>query len=406
MSEGSILASSNTPKVKDPLEFIRVWRDQLIDLSKRNKLLSFKAPKTSSITIAQPDAYQAASLLLGGGHVPLAHLRIVTEVEPTDETVDPNAEKPQSWQRREHLSPTTLYADLLELELRVRATAIERRTAQEFLDRGLWTLYIAFGQLVWRDVDNEFYRAPLLLIPVTIAASHEKASWTLTRTDEDVVLNPALQIKAERLGFKIPHPATEQDEFDPERWIREVNQSVETLDGWHAEASAVLSRFSFSKEVMYRDLLENEESIAAHEVIRAIVDPESAGLAESEFVDPTSVDQLLPPELTPLIRDADSSQRAAIATALRGSSLVIDGPPGTGKSQTIANLIGAFLYQKQTVLFVSEKAAALEVVKDRLSEAGLGDYVLELHSHRATSKEVLPLHLGMHFKIDQNRRVR
>lgn len=383
-------SGKNLAKMKDPVEFIQVWRDQLIDLTKRNTLLNFKAPKTSSITISHPTASETVSLLLEGGSVRLTHLRILVEFESESEVdpVDANGEKRQSWQKLETLLPGILYADLSESDLRTRAGMIERRTTQEFLDRGLWTLYVAFGQLVWRDIDGESFRAPLLLIPVSVTASPERTTWTLNRTDEDVVLNPALQIKAERLGVVIPQATTEQDDFDPAQWIRTVNAAVEEAAGWSAEESAVISRFSFFKEAMYRDLLDNEDAIAAHDVIRAIIDPESAALGESEFVDPTSVDQALPPENTPLIRDADSSQRAAIATALRGSSLVIDGPPGTGKSQTIANLIGAFLHKKQTVLFVSEKAAALEVVRDRLKEAGLADYVLELHSHKATRKEV------------------
>lgn len=388
VSETSGQSGANLPKAKDPTEFIRTWRDQLIDLTKRNTLLSFKAPKTSSITISHPTASKVASLLLDDEAIRLTHLRILSDPELNAEPVDASDEKPWAWQRLENLLPGVLYADLLESELRTRASSIERKTTQEFLDRGLWTLYVAFGQLVWRDIDGESFRAPLLLIPVTVAASPERTIWTLNRTDEDVVLNPALQIKAERLGVIIPQAATEQDDFDPAQWIEMVNAAVEEAAGWHAEESAVLSRFSFFKEAMYRDLLDNGEAIAAHDVIRAIIDPESAALGESEFVDPTSVDQVLPPETTPLIRDADSSQRAAIATALRGSSLVIDGPPGTGKSQTIANLIGAFLHTKKTVLFVSEKAAALEVVRNRLEEAGLVDYVLELHSHRATRKEV------------------
>jgi hypothetical protein len=71
-----------------------------------------------------------------------------------------------------------------------------------------------------------------------------------------------------------------------------------------------------------------------------------------------------------------------------GRSFVMDGPPGTGKSQTIANMIAELLAKGKTVLFVSEKAAALEVVHKRLHAAGLDDYCLELHSHKATRKEV------------------
>ncbi|MHC6176611.1 DUF3320 domain-containing protein [Glutamicibacter sp. X7] len=86
--------------------------------------------------------------------------------------------------------------------------------------------------------------------------------------------------------------------------------------------------------------------------------------------------------------DADSSQRVAVAAALAGKSFVMDGPPGTGKSQTIANMIGALLHAGKRVLFVSEKMAALDVVRNRLAAAGLGSYLLELHSHKASRKEV------------------
>src|SRR6266852_552258 len=90
----------------------------------------------------------------------------------------------------------------------------------------------------------------------------------------------------------------------------------------------------------------------------------------------------------PVILDADSSQRACVMAALAGRSFTIDGPPGTGKSQTIANMIGALLHAGKTVLLVSEKAAALDVVADRLTGAGLGGYLLELHSHKAARAEV------------------
>src|SRR5262249_41588505 len=83
-----------------------------------------------------------------------------------------------------------------------------------------------------------------------------------------------------------------------------------------------------------------------------------------------------------------SSQRRAIAAAIAGNSFVMDGPPGTGKSQTIANMIADLLPRRKTVLFVSDKAAALDVVHSRLKKAGLSEFVLELHSHKATRKEV------------------
>ena len=66
----------------------------------------------------------------------------------------------------------------------------------------------------------------------------------------------------------------------------------------------------------------------------------------------------------------------------------MDGPPGTGKSQTIANMIAELITHGKTVLFVSEKAAALDVVHNRLAHVGLDEYVLELHSHKTTRAAV------------------
>lgn len=89
----------------------------------------------------------------------------------------------------------------------------------------------------------------------------------------------------------------------------------------------------------------------------------------------------------PLVYDADSSQHSALVDVLSlKKNLVIEGPPGTGKSQTITNLIAACLAEGKKVLFVAEKLAALEVVKNRLSLAGLDPFVLELHSNKTNKK--------------------
>ena len=92
----------------------------------------------------------------------------------------------------------------------------------------------------------------------------------------------------------------------------------------------------------------------------------------------------------PLVYDADSSQHSALVDVLAmNKNMVIQGPPGTGKSQTITNLIAASISQGKKVLFVAEKLAALEVVKNSWALAGLDPFVLELHSNTATKKKVL-----------------
>jgi AAA domain len=135
----------------------------------------------------------------------------------------------------------------------------------------------------------------------------------------------------------------------------------------------------------------SSDRIADHDAIVALATGGRAQRIERFWFDEIPderIDTDAPPETTPLVLDADASQRACIAAAVEGRSFVMDGPPGTGKSQTIANIIGALLHAGKSVLFVSEKAAALEVVRNRLTETGLDGYLLELHSHKATRKEV------------------
>ena len=86
------------------------------------------------------------------------------------------------------------------------------------------------------------------------------------------------------------------------------------------------------------------------------------------------------PQDTYSVLDADSSQQFAIQAAISGQSFVLQGPPGTGKSPTIANIIAEFIARDKTVLFVSEKQAALEVVYKRLSDVGLDDLCLPTQS--------------------------
>src|ERR1019366_10452826 len=86
----------------------------------------------------------------------------------------------------------------------------------------------------------------------------------------------------------------------------------------------------------------------------------------------------VPPADEFLVLDADASQSYAINCAVGGADLVIDGPPGTGKSQTIANLVAALSARGQRILFVAEKRAAIDAVLDRLHRAGLADLGLDL----------------------------
>ena len=210
----------------------------------------------------------------------------------------------------------------------------------------------------------------------------------IRRAEEGQRFNPALLAKLEDdFGITLDLLG-DDDELVPREILASVARQV-SQKGWRVQARTFLSTFSFHKEPILRDLITNEELVLASEAVRGLAIGSDAGVSfEFEPIDEAEVDRAAPPEKAVTILDADSSQRRAIAAAVAGKSFVMDGPPGTGKSQTIANMIADLLTRRKTVLFVSDKAAALDVVHARLQAAGLSEFVLELHSHKTTRKEV------------------
>ena len=356
-------------------EQIRRWRDELINLSRNNRLLYFRHAKASTIEIQSPEMATVVDTLEQGGRWAF--------YEPSPEESKPPAPPARS----DELVTNKTDAKSLNAALR----NLDRRADQEFMDKGLWILYLAAGVVEWVDDDGERAQSPLLLFPVTLQRGTPREPFRLRRTEDDPVVNPALAVKLEtNYGITLPTVDPEAD-LDLDRLCGDVARLLQDQPGaWTVSPRLILAPFSFFKEAMYRDLLDNEDLVAAHELISALgEDPDPDGGGDGfEPVPEEELDDKVRPEELVSILDADASQRQAIAATMAGKSFVMDGPPGSGKSQTIANMIAELLHSGKRVLFVSEKAAALEVVKERLDNAGLGQYVLELHSHKATRKEV------------------
>ena len=266
---------------------------------------------------------------------------------------------------------------------------LARKAQAEFLDAGLWVLYVGLGFLRWKDGNDEV-SSPLYLLPVRLEQRPGHRAWRLVGSDDgEPALNPSLAVRLERDGIVLPALDELEDDSYPTA-MAAVRHAVDGA-GWRVDETAVLSTFTFQKEVIYRDLRVNEDTIAAHAMVRLLAEgPTSSQLETMAFApEPEEgLDDRHPPEDLACILDADATQRRCLIAARQGHSFVMDGPPGTGKSQTIANVIAQLLRDGKTVLFVSEKAAALEVVQDRLTDVGLDPFILALHSHRATRKAV------------------
>lgn len=362
------------------------WQQDLVNLTKRNKLLHFRHTKTSSLEIVAPTMPEVHDRVGAGWrfHLPPD----AADDVPGDSVGADGADRVRSAAGRR--TTELLTSKGRERDLLSSLRTLERTSTQMMLDTGLWVLYLGYGMLRWIDpADGSSCESPLLLQPVALSRPGQPNEFVLESTDDDPIINPALAIKLTN-DFGLSIPTIDDVDGTPGGVAAAVRSSVAGQRGWTVEDRVVLTTFTFHKEAMFRDLIANRDRISGHSLVRLAAVGASAG-AESFSFDPLAdadADMAAPPEDLVSIRDADSTQRACIVAARDGRSFVMDGPPGTGKSQTIANIIAELLHAGRSVLFVSEKAAALEVVANRLAEAGLDPFVLELHSHKATRREV------------------
>jgi len=183
----------------------------------------------------------------------------------------------------------------------------------------------------------------------------------------------------------------QQAQFSPRDAIQRLRRAAAGIDGFRVTYDAALGNFAFYKMAMVEDLKSEPAWLYESELVAAIAGDGLARLTLSSKraeIDPRELD-VVPPENEFLVLDADSSQQATIAAALSPQSGVIVGPPGTGKTQTIANLIAEFAARGKRVLFVAEKKAALDQVRDRLAKVGLGNLVLDLHGTNLKRKDIV-----------------
>jgi hypothetical protein len=357
---------------------IEIWRKELVNLARSNRLLHFKDTRSSTlgIVVAEDETAAVVDRLLEG--------RTWSFFMPPEEDEEATSLLP------ELPGPNELITDKTDRESLARTLRnLDRRATQEYMDKGLWILYLAAGMLSWVDPDTEEEaKSPLVLIPVALERDNPREPFRLRRADEEIVVNPALTLKLAEFGFELPS-LEDPDELVLDDFLDQVRTRVGARRGWSVARRLVVSHFSFHKEVMYRDLEANVEEIADHPLIQALVLGASEG-SEMDFepLPEGELDERGKPDNGATVLPADATQRQCIDAAVNGHSFVMDGPPGTGKSQTIANMIAENIASGRTVLFVSEKAAALEVVETRMRQVGLGDYTIELHSHKATRKEV------------------
>lgn len=360
--------TADSPRTQRVAAAVKAWTDQLVDRSARNNLLFFRDQRKGTLDLTKAPPRPVFDVLAGRS-------RSLTQL------VGPDHEA---------------LADAV-----ARARTIHNKAQALFEERGIHTLYLACGLASWENQHGAATpAAPILLAPATLTARGAAQQHFDLQVTGELEVNPTLlnalvaefDVRCdpdELLAHAGMEGAIDTDEelAIAYRWLAE---QAATVPGFSVHTKTVLGNFSYAKLPMVRDLQGSVEALAKHDLVAALagdLDAQEAIRSRRADVDPSLPDQT-PPADEFLVLDADSTQNYAINKVLSGQDLVIKGPPGTGKSQTITNLIACLIARGQTVLFVAEKRAAIDAVLKRLHQVGLHDLVLDLHGGVSSKRQV------------------
>jgi len=313
--------------------------------------------------------------------------------EDIKESIDLNKELPleKEYVEDKHIDKF-LQTPFTQKQLEKKCVAVTRDYKSAINETGANLLYLAIGFLEWTQADDSErkFKAPLALIPINIVKRRVNRldklyAFEVSFSTEYIEANLSLaEMMDKNFGLKLPEWS---EDSKPEEYFTEVAKVISVKRDWSIHREMVIGFFSFAKLRIYKDLDENiwpegSGPFDHSSVAELLVGRDQREQSGIEFGEAPNLDDSPEVDQIPLVMKADGSQLETIRNVLHGSdNVVVHGPPGTGKSQTIANLVAAALSQSKTVLFVSEKKAALEVVRKRLDSVNLGDFCLELHSH-------------------------
>lgn len=374
----------------------QLWERKLLDLTLRNNLLSLRITK-STVQLIFTQLHKLEDSLAMGTEFqvlpkptdwdnPLRNVGVYQSINLADPVAD--LIDHEFTQKR-------LRSYLTENELNASLTHLYRSSRLSLEENGANTLYISLGMLKWFETpESERSRyAPILLMPVEIIRKSAQKGYVIRTREEETMMNiTLLEMLRQDFGINIgglENLPKDESGVDLKMVFNIIRQGIMTKPRWDVEEQIFLGTFSFSKFIMWNDIHRNSEKLSENKIVASLISGKIEWDAQEESSDSISFDEKHHPATIVLPISADSSQLAAIAESISDKSFVLHGPPGTGKSQTITNIISNALYNGKKVLFVAEKMAALSVVRDRLEKIGLGPFCLELHSNKSKKSSVL-----------------
>ena len=379
---------------------IETWQRKLLDLTKRNTLLAFKE-RTAGLRVFCPDIGELEDKLADGTKFSF--------VSSENSPVNDRERSSESFRLTtgndlhveyalDQLEKGKIVINMPQKKLESTSVNLLRKAKNDLAEGGANTLFIALGMLSWKEhpEDDRSYKAPLILLPVELTRRSAQAPVRLQQINEDEpIFNLTLiEFLMSEYSINLNHfrEALPEDEsgIDVHAIWTDVREAVSEQKGFEVLGECVVASFSFAKYLMWNDLRERIDDLKQSPFVEHLVEhPQQGYQQDSSFLDPKDLDTKIDPTKIFLPLNCDSSQLVAVEASSRPQDFVLEGPPGTGKSETIANMIANNIANGRKVLFVAEKIAALQVVYRRLKKIGLDHLALELHSNKANKKAVL-----------------
>lgn len=261
-------------------------------------------------------------------------------------------------------------------------------------DFGETLLFVTLGKLRWMDRSDPdtALQAPLLFLPVQIERDDIRTPFSIRATGEDPVVNPLLkQLLYEEYGIDLP----DLESFASDgvsRYLEIVSNRVASQQGWSVgRLTAHVDFFELAdaiKDQFFNDedaLSENPED---HPLLHQLL-IEGFQDEEPPQQGPLSIDFLADPGQFRHVLDSSNEQSLVLFEMQKGRNQLVDGPAGSGKTQTATNAVAMALSEEKSVLVVSNKASSLNQIMDRLEQVGLDHLVLPLFGEHLRRKHLL-----------------
>ncbi|WP_206018695.1 DUF4011 domain-containing protein [Rubritalea profundi] len=374
------------------------WQRKLLDLTARNKLLHLPE-RTKHVPLTCPDPGTLEDLLAAGKTIRIASFPdFDSGGRDSALYAQQNNADLKTQYATDALSSNEVMSSLPAKKLEAELIDLYRKARTDINEGGANTLFLALGFLNWKKSaeDTRVYRAPLILLPVKLKRKSALSGVTMTVHEDEPRFNLTL-LELLKQDFDLDIPGLDGSLPEDDSGIdvtgiwNHMRVQVKDIPGFEVTTDTALGTFSFAKYLMWKDLTDRREQLTSNAVVRHLMErgEEKFNASGASYPDPTTLDKTIPPSELFAPLPADSSQLAAVVASANGCNFVLDGPPGTGKSQTIANMIVHNLSIGKRVLFVAEKMAALDVVHRRLAEQGLSEFCLEVHSHKTSKTDIL-----------------